>query len=324
MIKLKIDYENLVDFLTESIKKVLKENEEFMSLIRESKGHSKEVTDLGYQIIDAMMKDLPTSTEYRKRDYMINYKENSIKVDFRNGITSITLRYTVYLCGTKDEYLDFIRYNEPHFECEYNFKNRTMTIVTCHYDGHFSEDLEEVVMHETMHMFQYDKGLEKKVDLYQRAIDLYRMSEKDIDACQIGIALYYSFQHEQDALIQQFFQFLKDNNFNSYSMEEYERAIQSFEPYKLFTNTINIVRNNHKNKRMQNAIAYLGFDNDGYMKRINIGYHRFKKKLHRAFDEHIRLYNEEHMSIEARIRRDNRLGLLEYNPKNKPKKEQYI
>ena len=281
-------------------------------LITESKGYSEEVSNLSSQIIETMIYDFPNSKEYIAKDKTVTYREHEVVVNFGDDIKSILLRYTVYLFKSKEDYLSFIKYNDINLDCEYDSLTRIMTIVTCHYDGHFSEDLEESVHHETMHMFQYNRLMIKNEDLYNKVREYYEQGENNIDAYYVGLTLYYTFSHEQGAFIQQFFQFLKDNNYKNQSLDSYIEAIQSFQPYINFKNAVNVIREYHLNDNMQDAIKELGFDNKTYMTRINISFHKFKRKLKRAYFEHIRLMQESKLSMESKFRKfQKRLKLFE-------------
>ena len=79
-------------------------------------------------------------------------------------------------------------------------------------------------------------------------------------------AFYYSFQHEIDAFVHQFYGFLKQEKPNHLNFEQllnYSEYINALSAYKF-------VYNKRNDKKVMNWINYLGYDRKSYFKRLII------------------------------------------------------
>lgn len=259
------------------------------------------IQEMAKHIINCFVNDVSKQRIYVSSVNNLKFIENKINIDFVEN-EPITFNYIVYLFESLEALQYALRYNTISFDCEYDDHIREMTIRTYHYKDSFDPNLENEIVHELTHMLQYDKGMQKKVDLYDKCVEFTALGRANIDKYYVGYAMYYTFPHEQDAFAQQFFEFLKDQDIPCNKELDSDLYISQFQEFNNFKNARKIIIANYKNSRMKQAINELGFDSKSYLKRINFAYKRFKKKLKMVFYEFCRKNNEEHMTIENKIR----------------------
>lgn len=117
--------------------------------------------------------------------------------------------------------------------------------------------------------------MEKRKSLYDKAIELC-LNQNEV-AQAVGRTVYYTFNHEQDAMVHQFYGHLvqvqpSTNSFKDQCEEsEYGTALDY----------LYIV--NHNKEEAKQYIKQLGLTVESWNKRIHFGYKRFKQKLYNAF-----------------------------------------
>ena len=154
-----------------------------------------------------------------------------------------------------------------------------MRIVTGYYGEELDKDFYEAIMHELTHLYQYHIGLEKRVDLYDKAVRLTQTD--DSTKWKVGYAIYCTFPHEQDAFAHQFYQFLKSNENHRLSFEFFTGR---FANYVHFIKSYDFIWKNKKDRTVIDAIKSLGYDPKDYFKRLYFGKQRFERKLRNAYD----------------------------------------
>lgn len=265
-----------------------------MQLIQEKNSVSDIVRKLSQEVKDVIIEDMKTAPKNYSKLEGLAFKQGEFKVSFKDSfsfLNNIILRYLIYLVDDEKEIERLVRIQQISLNSSYDSRYNILSIVSYCVNDTLSLDFNESIMHELTHMYQYNMGMKKRVNLYDK-ITQYLTQNKDHDAYYIALALYYTFPHEQDVFAHQFF--------------ATQGKKMNFQPYKDFLEAKRIVEQNYKNKRMQNAIHSLGFTTKTYLKRIHFGLKRFNKKLDNvarvAFNEELNSHLTTEMKLKHTIR----------------------
>ena len=136
-------------------------------------------------------------------------------------------------------------------------------------------DFAENILHEITHLYQYGMGMKKRVNLYNDVIKL--CGNTDSIAQAVGRTVYYTFKHEQDAMVHQFYGNLLQTKTN----EDFENICEDNSEYGNALDYLYVVNNNKDDAKRY--IQQLGFSFEQYNKRIYFSYKRFKQKLYNAY-----------------------------------------
>ena len=146
-----------------------------------------------------------------------------------------------------------------------------------------ADDFYETIYHELEHLYQYGMGMEKRKTLYEKTRELHERGNNDINGFDVGLCCYFSFKHEQDAFVHQFYAQLFQNTKN----DDFENLIKFYQPYKTMLKAYNVLLKNRNNKSIMNAINYLGYSRSSFIKLVNYRWKRFKRKLLNAYSRFI-------------------------------------
>ena len=194
-----------------------------------------------------------------------------------NNIDSLKVNYILYVSETTKEYNYIMQNIDADANSESDYDNKSITIVSGYIDDSISPDFLSNICHEVNHLYEYDNGREKRVDLYDKVRELIAM--KNNDAYIVGNAFYYSFQHEIDAFVHQFYGFLKQEKPNHLDFEQllnYSEYMNALSAYKF-------VYNKRNDKKVMNWINYLGYDRKSYFKRLKYGLKKLFTKIKNAY-----------------------------------------
>ena len=194
-----------------------------------------------------------------------------------NNIDSLKVNYILYVSETTKEYNYIMQNIDADANSESDYDNKSITIVSGYIDDYISPDFLSNICHEVNHLYEYDNGREKRVDLYDKVRELIAM--KNNDAYIVGNAFYYSFQHEIDAFVHQFYGFLKQEKPNHLDFEQllnYSEYMNALSAYKF-------VYNKRNDKKVMNWINYLGYDRKSYFKRLKYGLKKLFIKIKNAY-----------------------------------------
>ena len=200
-------------------------------------------------------------------------------IDYTGEVINDRNDFCVYIlcgfpgCGKSTYYREFLA--DANSESDYD--NKSITIVSGYIDDYIAPDFLSNICHEVNHLYEYDNGREKRVDLYNKVRELIAM--KNNDAYIVGNAFYYSFQHEIDAFVHQFYGFLKQEKPNHLNFEQllnYSEYINALSAYKF-------VYNKRNDKKVMNWINYLGYDRKSYFKRLKYGLKKLFTKIKNAY-----------------------------------------
>ena len=128
--------------------------------------------------------------------------------------------------------------------------------------------------------------------------------KNDINGYYVGLCCYFSFKHEQDAFVHQFYAQLFQNTKNN----DFENLINIYQPYKTMLKAYNVLVKNRNNDSIMNAINYLGYSRSSFIKLVNYRWKRFKRKLLNAYSRFIEetSHLNEH-NIDLQIQRMNNI-----------------
>lgn len=268
-------------------------------VIKESNSISSIVKNMSEYVFDKIKNDLPTqqlyTCKYTPKRY---FKENEIQVDlsaFDNNFGTITVAYTVYIADNAEDFANLARYEMATLNSGFDNETNTMYITTyMDSNGILEDDVEGSIFHEFTHMYQYAMGLKKRENLYDTVKDIIEKPTLGEISYYTAVALYFTFPHEQDAFVHQYYAQYKENR---------NLSIDEFSYYRDFVTIINIVKNNKKSKPFIQTVKKLGYTPKTYFTRLKFGLKRFRKKLSNAQkaihlgEMYSRLSNEAKMKI---------------------------
>ena len=215
------------------------------------------------------------------------------------GRDSINVWYKIYFVDDEEEYNEkYINFGNS----EYNLEENTIYIRGGLIRGQYSRTIVEDVYHELNHAFEYGMGMEKREDLYDKVSKVIqdpRRSDVCVAMCKM---IYYTFPHEQDAFVHQFYRYLDANKMD----ESFEELLYKFSNFNDFNGSISLY--NHaiwnKDSEVKNTLDHLGLSKEQFDKRYKFGKKRFINKLRRAYQRHM---------YELRMNRLNTEGHLKYS-----------
>lgn len=253
-----------------------------MKHLFEEKGINNDVVTLSDLIADKILTDAPKRQKNISGVTGSVFVENTLDVNLCGeikGIEKLKVHYILYLFDNMGEYSLWYRTSKPndevyHYNSYSDYDKKEIQIVSAYIDGVIHTDFAESILHEITHLYQIGMGMEKRVRLYEKVIEMCQ--EKDDVAVAVARTVYYTFKHEQDAMVHQFYANLLQNKpfgnvENILLKSEYGNALYFLEDVK--TNK----------EEAAKYIKELGFTVGQWNKRIHYGYKRFKQKLYNAY-----------------------------------------
>ena len=251
-----------------------------MKRIVEEKSINSDIVNLSDLIADKILKQAPLKqTQISKINGALFVEGEFLQSIYGeiNGINELMVHYILYRFEDKGEYRQWLRTvisndETEHYNSYADYKTKYMQIVSGYIVDHLLATLQR---HEITHLYQYGMGLKKRVNLYDAAVDLCRTDNEVAQA--VGRTVYYTFAHEQDAMVHQFYGNLLQTKTN----ERFEDICNNNTEYGNALDYLYIVNNNKEEAKQY--IKRLGFTIEQYNKRIYFGYKRFKQKLYNAY-----------------------------------------
>lgn len=254
-----------------------------MSNIQETKSISNDVVNLSDLIADKILRQVPLKqTQVSKINGALFVEGEFIQNVYSeiNGIDKLTVHYILYRFENKGEYNQWLRTvsinNEPkHYNSYVDYEEKYLQIVSAYIGNVIMTDFAENILHEITHLYQYGMGMKKRVNLYNDVIKL--CGNNDSIAQAVGRTVYYTFKHEQDAMVHQFY----GNLLQTQTNEDFENICEDNSEYGNALDYFYVVNNNKDDAKRY--IQQLGFSFEQYNKRIYFSYKRFKQKLYNAY-----------------------------------------
>lgn len=254
------------------------------SILTEWKSVSDEVRNIVPDIIDVILHDSRNKEKKINGVQGFGYVENEdgfkYTVTLNGKSKDITIKYVLYLFKTEDECNHTINGFSLDKNNSWDENTQTLEIISGLVNGQASDNFKEVLEHEVEHMFEYEMGLQKRVDLYDKTLEMVGRGQNNIRGYFVAFALYYTFPHEQNAFKQQFYIYLT----NLKRKIDFDEALENFTPYKQMDNAYDAVYDHYDNKEEIRAINELGYSRKQYFKRLYFGYNRFIRKLKNVYE----------------------------------------
>lgn len=257
--------------------------EDVVKRIVEEKSINSDIVNLSDLIADKILKQAPLKqTQISKINGALFVEGEFIQNVYGEikGINELTVHYILYRFENKGEYRQWLRTvisndESEHYNNYADYNEKYIQIVSGYIGDIIMTDFAENILHEITHLYQYGMGLKKRVNLYDAAVILCRTDNEVAQA--VGRTVYYTFAHEQDAMVHQFYGNLLQTKTN----ERFEDICENNTEYGNALDYLYIVNNNKEEAKQY--IKRLGFTIEQYNKRIYFGYKRFKQKLYNAY-----------------------------------------
>lgn len=239
--------------------------------LNEYKNISNEVMNISKRIYQEILRQCETLKLYKSKHSGAVYNEGTITID------NITVDFLMYYLDTIGEYNRFMGTIGQEANSYTDYDKKYMKIVSGFIDGYPSPDLLGNISHEINHIFEYDNGREKRVDLYDAVVEMLN-NESYKKRC-VARCLYYTFQHEVDAFVHQFYGFLCQENPRHLNFEQ----LLQYSEYKNVVAYYDYVKANQLDKEVMSAINELGYSKRDFFKRIHFALKKLEKKMYNAY-----------------------------------------
>lgn len=254
--------------------------------LNEYKNINDKVVWLSQRISDRIISDTKVTSKKKSRISGAIYTENCFNIDVSDifiHMDTLNVCYVLYNCSEIGNYNLLMQILGGEANSYSDYENREIKIVSGFINGVISPDFLQTIMHEINHLFEYDNGREKKVDLYDKVVKL--AMNDDTDVMMTARALYYSFRHERDAFVHQFYGFLcQEKPKLTYS------ELLNYSEYKNAKRCYDYVISNQNSPKVNETINMLGFHKRDFIKRIKFGLNSLERKLANAY---MRFQNEQ-------------------------------
>lgn len=162
--------------------------------------------ELTYQLISKINKS--KKYIYAEKSFLIS--KGFINFDCRKYLKNLqwlNVIYVVYYFDTEKEY----EYNERHglLNSSADYQNKNIKLKLAYINDKPARDFSSCISHELKHIYEYDCGMTKNKNFYQRVLNKLGSGEEWEKI--VAWALYLSFKTEQDAFLSQFYEYLKTN-----------------------------------------------------------------------------------------------------------------
>jgi hypothetical protein len=256
-------------------------------IILERKSISDLVVNLTNKVGNRIIESSKRKKIKRSRQTNMNYVEGHFKIrvdDFLKGKNLLSVNYIMYFFQSQDVYNVFLKTDGENLNSEADPDTNAIKLVSGFINNTIFDDFYETISHELEHLYQYGKGMEKRNDLYERVRELLECGRNNIDAYYVGLSCYYSFKHEQDAFVHQFYTRLNQNNIRG----KYEDFIVNYQPYQTMNKAYDILLTYQDNQRLMKSINYLGFTRKKFLNLVYYRLKRFDNKLYNAYNRYMK------------------------------------
>lgn len=218
------------------------------------------------------------------------------------GIDEITINYVLYIVDNIKEHNDVFDklYGDGSANSSADYETKTLTIYSSIIAGYPSPDFLSDVTHELEHMYEYGKGMQKRVSLYDLTVECMKSDNENTVA--LAQLLYFTFPHEMDAYVHSFYAILSRNDFDG----TFEDGLKLFPHYDHIVSLMGLFKSMHRSDANA-ALIPLGFDYVSFKKRIHFFFKKFKAKLGKVFEKY--KFEKAH--------KINPIGMLEWKSKKR-------
>lgn len=272
----------------------------------EYKSISDDVADLADYVGNAIINDARSQVKVASEQTYQYFKENTFKVKVKNflkGGEILTVNYILYFVKTREGYDILLNGLGQGANSEADEETNTIRIVSAFVGDDVADDFYETIYHELEHLYQYGMGFSKRENLYEKMRTLLDKGRGDINAYYVGLCCYYSFKHEQDAFVHQFYAHLCQNG----KMDRFENLCKEYMPYRNMLYAYNVLIKNQDNKHILNAINYLGYSRRDFIKLVDYRSKRLRTKMLNAYRRFMEETSVNEHNVDGHIRRMNKL-----------------
>ena len=225
--------------------------------------------------------------------------EFPFRMEGQFGIDKIEVCYRLYFFDSVD---DYNRLYDRIGNSEYDEESKRLTIRGGLVEGYFNYAITQEIYHELNHAFEYGMGMEKREDLYEKAVSMANDKDSDEFSRSICKLVYYTFSHEQDAFAHQFYGLMHSEGLD----DDFDVLIMNFPIYRDFYNCKSYVKGemNKNVNKFKSVLSYLGLDAEQFNKRIYFGARRLKKKLHNVYIRHMYELRNGQMDFRTEAKRE--------------------
>lgn len=249
----------------------------------EYKSVSDDVADLAEYVGNAIINDAQSQVKTASEQTYQYFKENTFKIRVRNflkGGDILTVNYIMYFVETEEGYDILVKGLGQKANSEADEETNTIKIVSAFIGDNVADDFYGTIYHELEHLFQYGMGMIKRKTLYEKTKDLLDRGNDDINGYYVGLCCYFTFKHEQDAFVHQFYAQLHQKAKRGY----FEELIKNFRPYQTMLKAYDVLLNNQDNIYIMNAINYLGYSRKKFINMVKYRCKRFETKMLNAYN----------------------------------------
>lgn len=251
-------------------------------IILEKKSISDDVVSVSNEVGQEILRHTLTQKQKISKDHMTKFVEGNfnMRIDgFLKGGNILTVEYIMYFVESAELYNALNSMLRQNANSEADEETNTIKIVSGFINGKPSSDFWGTIHHEVEHLYQYGMGMKKRKELYWRMRELIDRGENDINGYYAGLCFYYTFKHEQDAFVHQFYSFLNQKGGDN----SFEMSINNFTPYKVFGTAYDVLIDNQDKPQMMKAINYLGYTRKKFIDLVYYRFKRFENKLLNAY-----------------------------------------
>lgn len=181
--------------------------------------------DLSYQLINK----INSSKKKIATDKAVLIKKGFFNFDcskYLKTIQWLNVRYVAYFFESEEA----LRTAEKMgmLDCSADYQNKNVKLKVGYVNDKPSNDFSVAIRHELKHIYEYDCGMQKNENFYQRVIGRIQNGERWEKI--VGWALYLSFKTEQDAFLSQYYEYLKtDRQYHIDSLKDEKNPYCQFD-----------------------------------------------------------------------------------------------
>lgn len=249
----------------------------------EYKSISDNVVDLANYVGNAIIKDSQSQEKTASEQTYQYFKENTFKIRVKNFLKDsdiLTVNYIMYFVETDEGYNILVKGLGQKANSEADEETNTIKIVSGFIGNNVADDFFETIYHELEHLYQYGMGMIKRKTLYEKTRELFDRGNNDINGYYVGLCCYFSFKHEQDAFVHQFYARLHQKG----KRDNFEILANNFIPYQTMLKAYDVIIKNQDNYYIMCAINYLGYSRKKFINLLKYRCKRFETKMLNAYN----------------------------------------
>ena len=265
-----------------------------INFIQEWKSVSNDTVAIASAIGDEILKHSKNVKKQYGNIGNIPFKEGEFYEDAKGllgNMEKLKVEYTIYYCENSCEYNFLSSHN--NLNCEADYEDEYIIIKMAYINDVLKNDFIDSVQHEINHLLQYSKGFKKT----KRFDTLYKSIVKILQDVKLSSIykipawlMYYTFRHEEDSFIAQYYSYLKRNFTKLREIDVqggFDKTIKNFEPYRNIMDLGDKYNRYVENNDVKSCIEQMNINVESFEMRIEKGLRRLRRKLFHAYERHI-------------------------------------